>query len=257
MLALALLSLGLMFADHRFDYLSQVRYYASFVVTPVYWMADLPRTMMERMDQSLRARDTLMEENEQLRRELLMQQFELQKLAHLEAENRRLNALLNASSIVNERVVRAQLISESADPFTKKVLINKGEDEGVFVGQPVLDAFGLMGQVVEVAPYTSWVLLVTDPQHSTPIQINRNGVRAVATGTQGTLHRLELHNIPNNTDIREGDVLVTSGLGERFPVGYPVGVISEVEHNPGLPFAIVYAAPAAQLDKSRNLLLVF
>jgi rod shape-determining protein MreC len=257
LLVLVLLSLGLMFADHRSDYLSLVRYYASYIVTPVYQLAALPRLLGDSFGTQLRSRKSLMEENMRLREQLMEQSRQLQKLEHLSAENGRLNSLLKASANVDEGVMRAQLISESPDPFAKRVLINRGARDGVFLGQPVLDAFGLMGQVVEVAPYTSWVLLVSDPLHATPVQINRNGVRAVAAGTQGALHELELRNIPNTADIRVGDLLISSGLGQRFPPGYPVGEITRVVHDPGQPFALVSAKPSAQLDISRNLLLVY
>lgn len=257
MLGLALFSVALMFADQRFDYLSQVRYYASIVVTPVHWLADAPKSLADLTIQTLKTRNSLLQENASLREELFMQQYQLQKLAHLNAENRRLNDLLNASSIVDEKVVRAQLTGESPDLFSKKVLINKGSSEGVYLGQPVLDAFGLLGTVVDVGPFSSWVLLITDAQHSTPVQINRNGIRAVASGVQESLHQLVLNNIPDTADIEVGDLLVTSGLGQRFPAGYPVAVISNIIHDPGQPFAIVTAVPYAQLDKSRNLLLVF
>lgn len=256
-MGLVLLSLLLMFADNRFDYLSQVRYYASFVVTPVHWLADGPQQMSGSFTTFFKKRNDLMDDNESLREELLLQKVQLQKLGHLDAENKRLNGLLNASSIVDGIVVRAQLMGESPDPFSKKVIINKGSRDGVYVGQPVLDADGLFGQVVELEAYSSWVLLVTDPHHSTPIQINRNGVRAVASGTHDSLHQMVLNNMPDTADIEVGDVLVTSGLGQRFPVGYPVGVISSIIHDGGQPFAIVTVLPTAQLDKSRNLLLVF
>ena len=246
-----------MFADNRFDYLSQVRYYASFIVTPVHWLANWPGAVSESAGELFKNRNDLLRENESLNEQLLMQQYQLQKLAHLSSENTRLSKLLNASSIVDGDVVRAQLSGESPDPFSKKVLINKGSRDGVFVGQSVLDADGLFGQVVEIEPYSSWVLLITDSQHSTPVQVNRNGIRAVASGTKDSLHQMMLNNMPDTADIEVGDILETSGLGLRFPVGYPVGVISSIVHDPGQPFAIVTVLPTAQLDKSRNLLLVF
>lgn len=246
-----------MFADSRFDYLTQVRYYASMVVTPVQYLADLPSRITGAVGGTFRSRGEMQAELEQLRDQLLQQSFQLQKLEHLAAENNRLNELLKASSVVEEVVVRVQLTGESPDPYLKRVLINKGSLEGVFVGQPVLDADGLMGQVVEVEALSSWVLLITDPQHSTPIQIERNGVRAIASGTRDSLHMLTLNNIPNTEDIQPGDLLVTSGLGGRFPPGYPVGVVSSVIHDPGQPFAQVLAVPRAQINRSRNLGLVF
>ena len=246
-----------MFADSRFDYLSQVRFYATVVVTPIQIVADLPSRASQAIASMFKDRSDLEGENTQLREALLMQQYQLQKLDHLVAENQRLNDLLKASSIVEEIVVRAQLTGESPDPYVKKILINKGTTEGVFVGQSVLDASGLMGQVVEVEPLRSWVLLITDPQHSTPVQINRNGLRAIASGTRDSLHMLMLNNIPNTEDVQVGDDLVTSGLGGRFPAGYPVGVISSIIHDPGKPFADVLVIPTAEINRSRNLLLVF
>jgi len=246
-----------MLIDSRFDYLSRVRYYASYAVTPLHWLADTPKSISESVNNNFQSRSYLIAENQRLKDQLLTQQYELQKLGHLIAENKRLNELLNASNIVDDLVVRAQLTGESPDPFTKRVLINKGTADGVFIGQPVLDAFGLMGQVIEVEPYSSWVMLITDPQHSTPVQINRNGNRAIASGTQDSLHRLVLNNISDTFDVVEGDELVTSGFGQRFPVGYPVGVVASVVHDPGEPFAIVTVEPTAQLDRSRNVLLVF
>ena len=256
-MALALLSMIMMLADSRFSYLSQVRFYASYLVTPLHWLADTPRSISDSVNNNFQSRSYLIGENQRLKEQLLTLQFRLQKQEHLEAENQRLNELLNASSIVDERGVLAQVTGESPDPFIKRVLINKGSSDGVFVGQPVLDAYGLMGQVIEVEPFTSWVLMITDPQHSTPIQVNRNGNRAIASGTQDSLHRLVLNNISDTFDVREDDVLVTSGFGGRFPAGYPVGVVSIVVHDPGEPFATVTIEPTAQLDRSRNVLLVF
>lgn len=246
-----------MFADSRFNYLSQVRYYASMLVTPVHFIAAIPGNVSSFLLGSFQARTDLLEENAQLKEQLFLQRYQLQKLEHLKAENRRLNELLKASSDVEDLVVRAQLTGESPDPFVKRVLINKGLEDGVFVGQPVLDAEGLVGQVVEVEQLNAWVLLITDPQHKTPVQVNRNGVRATVSGTRDSLHMLTLENIPNTADIQEGDLLVTSGLGQRFPAGYPVGIVSSVIVDPGKPFAEVQARPAASIDRSRNLLLVF
>lgn len=246
-----------MFADSRFDYLSRVRYYTGVVVAPLHYVAGLPLRALDGMRGTLRSRDELAAENDALREQLLLQEYQLQKLNYLTAENERLNALLKASAIVAEEVVRVQLIGVSPDPFSKRILINKGSTEGVHVGQAVIDAFGLMGQVVEVQPQASWVLLISDPQHGTPVQINRNGIRAIAYGTRDNFHQLTLTDVPNNADIREGDELVTSGLGQRFPPGYPVGVVTSIFHDPGKPFADVIATPTAQIDRSRNLLLVF
>ncbi len=168
----------------------------------------------------------------------------------------RLRELLNSSALVNEKVEVAELIGMDPNPFTHRIIINKGERDGVVLGQPVLDARGLMGQVVELMPYTSRVLLLTDTTHSIPVQVNRNGLRAIASGT-GNPERLELRHVADTADIKEGDLLVSSGLGQRFPAGYPVATVKEVIHDSGQPFAIVRAVPTAALNRSRYLLLVF
>lgn len=246
-----------MFADSRFDYLGKVRYYTAVAVTPLHLMANLPVRIASAFGDFFEDRNALELRNAQLEEELLLLQLKLQKLDHLEAENRRLSELLKASTIVDEVAVRAQLVGESSDPFSKRLLINKGSNDGVFIGQPVVDAYGLMGQVIEVEPLVSWVLLITDPLHATPVQVNRNGLRAIAAGTPDSLHQLTLENVATSADIQVGDVLVTSGLDQHLPTGYPVGVISSIENDPGQSFATVHVKPTAEIDRSRNLLLLF
>lgn len=156
-MVLVVISLILMFADSRFGYMSQVRFYASYSVTPIHYLSEIPQSLSNQVTAILKSRSELQEENLQLQEELLLQQYQLQKIDHLTAENERLNELLNSSAIVDDIVVRAQLVSESPDPFRKQVLINKGSIHGVYDGQPVLDADGLFGQVVSIEPYYSWV----------------------------------------------------------------------------------------------------
>jgi rod shape-determining protein MreC len=136
------------------------------------------------------------------------------------------------------------------------VIINKGSEDGVYVGQPVLEANGVIGQISSVSLKTSRLLLITDSSHAVPVQVNRNGVRSIADGV-GRTDELELHHVAATTDIQNGDLLVSSGLGGRFPVGYPVARVSSVIHNPGLPFMIVRAIPTAQIDRTRHVLLLF
>jgi len=255
LLVLAVLSAVLMVVDARFTVLKPVRSQIGVIVEPVFWLGELPVTLWESATQELSSRTELMAENEKLKAERLMMERRLQKLAALTEQNVRLRELLNSAALVDDEVLATELIGIDPNPFTHRILIDKGEKDGVVLGQPVLDARGLMGQVVEVMPYSARVLLLTDTTHSIPVQVNRNGLRAIATGT-GNPERLELRHVADTADIKEGDLLVSSGLGQRFPAGYPVATVSEVVHDSGQPFAIVRAVPTASLNRSRYMLLV-
>ncbi|WP_330932709.1 rod shape-determining protein MreC [Pseudomonas sp. PGPR40] len=256
LLVLAVLSVALMVVDARFTLLKPVRSQMSLVLMQSYWITDLPQRLWQGVASQFGSRTELVAENEKLKTENLLLQGRMQKLAALTEQNVRLRELLNSSALVNEKVEVAELIGMDPNPFTHRIIINKGERDGVVLGQPVLDARGLMGQVVELMPYTSRVLLLTDTTHSIPVQVNRNGLRAIASGT-GNPERLELRHVADTADIKEGDLLVSSGLGQRFPAGYPVATVKEVIHDSGQPFAIVRAVPTAALNRSRYLLLVF
>ncbi|MGE8393014.1 rod shape-determining protein MreC [Pseudomonas sp. BIGb0427] len=256
LLVLVVLSITLMVVDARFTLLKPMRSQMGLVLMPSYLVTDLPQRVWQGVASQFGSRTELAAENEKLKTEALLLQGRLQKLAALTEQNVRLRELLNSSALVNEKVEVAELIGVDPNPFTHRILINKGERDGVVLGQPVLDARGLMGQVVELMPYTSRVLLLTDTTHSIPVQVNRNGLRAIASGT-GNPERLELRHVADTADIKEGDLLVSSGLGQRFPAGYPVATVKEVIHDSGQPFAIVRAIPTAALNRSRYLLLVF
>ncbi len=256
LLVLVVLSVALMVVDARFTLLKPVRSQMSLVLMESYWITDLPQRLWQGVASQFGSRTELVAENEKLKTENLLLQGRMQKLAALTEQNVRLRELLNSSALVNEKVEVAELIGMDPNPFTHRIIINKGERDGVVLGQPVLDARGLMGQVVELMPYTSRVLLLTDTTHSIPVQVNRNGLRAIASGT-GNPERLELRHVADTADIKVGDLLVSSGLGQRFPAGYPVATVREVVHDSGQPFAIVRAVPTAALNRSRYLLLVF
>jgi rod shape-determining protein MreC len=256
LLVFTVLSAALMVVDARFTLLQPLRAQLGLIVEPVYWAGRLPVRIWDSATQELSTRSELTAENERLKAEQLMLQRRLQKLAALTEQNVRLRELLNSAALVDDEVLATELIGIDPNPFTHRILIDKGEKDGVVMGQPVLDARGLMGQVVEVMPYTSRVLLLTDTTHSIPVQVNRNGLRAIASGT-GNPERLELRHVADTADIKEGDLLVSSGLGQRFPAGYPVAMVSEVIHDSGQPFAIVRAVPTAMLNRSRYMLLVF
>ncbi|WNO11775.1 rod shape-determining protein MreC [Teredinibacter sp. KSP-S5-2] len=223
---------------------------------PFYWVTDLADEAEDWADNRMMSRARLIQENEQLRTELLVHKRKLQQMASLAAENVRLRELLNSAESLNDRVLITELIGVSPDPMVHKVIVNRGSDHGVYKGQALLDASGLMGQVVEVGNQSAQVLLITDVTHALPVQINRNGVRLIAEGI-GDLYQLEINHISNTTDIRVGDLLVSSGLGQRFPVGYPVAEITEIIVDPGRPFVRALARPKAELNRSRHVLLVF
>lgn len=256
MLSLSAIALILVFAGQRMGWLQTVESKLSIVATPFYWVADIPAKIINWGDQNARSRKTLIRDNERLLAESQLLKAQVQKLASLEAENVRLRELLNSSAILDDSVLVAEMMGVSPDPLHHQIIINKGEKEGLYIGQPVIDALGLMGQVIDVGPLQSRVLLITDASHALPVQINRNGVRSVAEGI-GRFDELTLQHVAASTDIRVGDLLVSSGLGQRFPVGYPVAVVIEVTIDPGKPFAIVKARPSAALNRSRHVLLVF
>lgn len=256
MLLAAVIVVGLIVADLHYHKLQTARAMLDTLASPIFWIANLPTRLGEWSTTHIQSRSQLLEENERLRRENLVLQGRSQQMASLQGENVRLRKLLNSSALLRDDVLVAELIGVSPDPERLQLVLNKGERDGVFVGQPLIDADGLMGQIVEVSSGTSRALLITDVTHSVPVQVNRNGVRAIAEGT-GELGSLEVRHVSSTTDIQEGDLLVTSGLGGRFPEGYPVAVVTEVERDLGEPFARVLAVPSAALDRTRHVLLVF
>lgn len=248
--------LSLITADLRYKRMETTRSVLDMLGTPIYWLADLPLRLRDWGEVHVQSRAQMLEESERLTRENLILQGRSQQMAALQAENVRLRALLNSTAILRDDVLVAEVVGVSPDPARHRLVLNKGEKDGVFVGQPLINADGLMGQIVEVSAITSHALLITDATHSIPVQVNRNGVRAIAEGT-GSLGALEVRHVSATTDIQVGDLLVTSGLGERFPGGYPVAVVTEIERDPGKMFAHVVARPSAALDRSRHALLVF
>lgn len=251
-----MLSIVLIFASHRLHWLDDTRSVLLSIATPFYWLADLPARLGNWGGDTLVSRDTLLDENSALRAEQLVLLAKLQKLASMATENVRLRELLNSTALVQDNVLVAEIIGVSPEPLNHYVVVNKGSKDQVFIGQPVIDAYGLFGQVIEVSPYSCRVLLISDSNHAIPVQVNRNGVRAIAEGV-GLLYELELSHVPATTDIEEGDILVSSGLGGRFPVGYPVATVRSIIHDPGQPFLSVKVTPKAHLNRSRHVLMVF
>jgi len=249
-------SIALMVVDHRQSHLEGIRAILSVALSPLNVIINLPRSGGEWISETFTTRRNLMQQNQAMKKENLLLQVRQQKLDSLQAENLRLRNLLDSAFKIQDRVLIAEVISVDLDPYRHQVMINKGSNSGIFLGQPAIDASAVMGQVTHINPFSSTVLLITDASHGLPVQVNRNGLRTVALGT-GQIDRLELPHLPNNADIEVGDLLVTSGLGGRFPPGYPVAEVTAVTRNPGQPFASILAQPKARLDQARETLLVW
>ncbi len=252
----AILSVSLMVLDSRDDHLQSVRQVLSGAVQPVREAVDFPFAATEWMRLASRDRETLAIENEQLKAEQLISNVRLQRFAALEAENSRLRALMESTAKVADRVLVTEILSIDLDPLRHRVALDKGLRHGAFTGQALLDAHGVVGQITRTGPLNSEAILISDPDHAVPVEINRNGLRTIAVGT-GKPGELSLPFLPNNADIQAGDLLVTSGLGGRFPKGYPVAEVVEVERNPHEKFAVINAKPAAALNQNREVLLVW
>lgn len=255
MLALVL-ALVLIVADHRLRHLDALRSGLMVMVYPLVYAANLPASLSTKVRLRMATEAQLRDENAVLHRENLVLKGRLQQFDALEAENRRLRDLLGSSFKIGDRVLAAEILGVDLNPYRQQLMIDKGSTLGVYVGQPVLDANAVMGQVVRVDPLTATVLLITDADHILPVRVGRTGLRTLAAGT-GTINRLELPHLTNKADIQVGDELFTSGLDGRFPAGYPVARVVEVRIEPGKPFATVVAEPNARLDRAREALLVW
>lgn len=255
-LLLAGISIGLMVADHRHHYLNQMRTTMLAAAYPIQWLVDSPFRVFGWITGNFSDRARLRTENARLTTELRDANIQLQRLAALSEENRRLRALREASGGVAERNLIAEIMRVDLDPLRHRVLLNKGNRDGIYKGQAVLDAQGIFGQITQVGAYSSQAVLITDTSHAIPVRVNRNGLRTIAEGT-GNLNKLNLPFLTGEADIKVGDLLVSSGLGGIFPPGYPVAKVSRVERNPAETFATVEAQPLAKLDRDQEVLLIW
>jgi len=253
---LVTLSTLMMALDNRQHHLEGIRAGLSLLVYPLQYIVNLPVVATHWLDDSLSSRETLQEENDHLKRQQILFKARLQTLQSLKAENLRLRELLQSSKKVSDRVLIGELLSVDLEPFTRQIVINKGSSKDAYLGQPLVDAEGVMGQIVHLGPFSSTAMLITDANHAIPVQVNRNGLRAIALGT-GAPDKLDIPYLPISADIVVGDLLITSGLGGRFPSGYPVAVVTEVTKDPTLPYAVISAAPTAQLEQAREVLLLW
>ena len=251
-----LLSVLLMIADKRFGYMEHARQALGLVATPFYWLADTPTRVGGSIGEIFVSRAELLDENTRLREELMLSRQQLLLAESLTVENNRLLALQNASALLEQEVLPAEIINVSADPYSQRILINKGGRDGVFEGQAVLEANGLMGQVVQVMPFSSWVLLITDASHVTPVEVSRNGERALARGSLDSDTQIDLEFVIPTQDIEVGDILISSGMGQVYPKNYPVAEVVSVRRSSGQPYAMIRARPMAQIWSTRHVMLV-
>jgi len=255
-LVLIFISILLMYFDNRDNHLDTVRTSIGAAVYPLRVIVDAPVRFWNWIDDSTESRNAMELELARLKAERLLTKARLQKFISLEAENARLRALLDARTLVRDRARVAEIMSVDANPYSHSLVINVGTQDDVFDGQALIDADGVVGQVIEAGLMTSQAMLISDTDHALPVEVNRNGLRTIVVGT-GKIDMLELPFVVNNADIRVGDLLVTSGLGGAFPAGYPVAVVESVTRIPQEPYADVTATPAASLGQVREVMLIF
>ncbi len=253
---LILCSVVLMAFDHKQAQFKQLRSALLTVVSPLQIAMDWPVQWVTWVRANVSSQQSLIEENADLRAESLYLRARLQRILTLQDENKNLRALLQSASPIGEYFSVAKLLAVSIEPYLAQVVLDKGKQHKVYMGQPVLDAKGVMGQVVHVGALTSRVMLITDVHSAIPVQIARTGMRGIIVGN-GPRNELQLIDVPDTSDIQDGDLLLTSGLGLRYPPGYPVGTISTVSNPVGDSFMMIKVKPTAQLNKSRQVLLVW
>jgi rod shape-determining protein MreC len=255
-LVLIIISIVLMYLDHRQNHLDVIRKGIGAAVYPVQLVVDAPVRLWEWFGETTTSRNQLELELGRLQAERLLTNARLQRLTALEAENARLRTLLEARSAFRDEVRVAEIMAVDANPYEHNLIIDIGSRDGVYDGQAIVGADGVVGQVIHTGIMTAQAVLISDADHALPVEVNRNGLRTIAVGT-GEIDRLDLPFLPNNADIRAGDLLVTSGLGGAFPAGYPVAVVNSVTRIPQEPFADVTATPAAALDQVREVMLIW
>ena len=251
-----LASIVLMTVDRKMDYLETVRSHLSSVIYPIQYMVHLPVKVGDWMTESLDARQGLLDENSKLKAQNLLLKTHTHKYQSLVLENERLRGLIESPIRQGERVLVADFMAVEQDSTTRKFVLNKGSKQGVYIGQPIVDSSGVMGQVVHVSSSSSTGMMVTDNEHGIPVEVIRSGIRAIATG-ESLSREMRLDYVPPESDVREGDLLVSSGLGGHFPKGYPVGKVSQVYLHPGDNFMMIKVKPVANLAKAREVLLVW
>ncbi len=250
------LGVALMVSDHRGGVLTRVRQGVAIAVEPVWWLASLPARLIAFSDAAFSNQTRLNRENVGLQQQLLLAQARIERLQSLAQENERLRGLLAGTHGYRLAVQLAGILDIDLDPVQQRIVLDVGANQGVHVGQVVIDAGGVLGQVIAVTSTRATALLITDPDAAVPVQAMRSGLRLIAYGT-GHSDRLTVPNIPQSGDIKVGDELITSGIGGRFPAGFPVGRVATLQPDPSHAFVAANVAPAARLDRSGSVLLVW
>lgn len=251
-----LLSFALIFSDSKQNHSSAFRVFIATLISPLEFIASVPTTFFNWFDTNVTSRSELIKQLNNLQDERILLKAQAQTLVSLEAENAHLRQLLGSMERQKSRRSVAEILTVDSDPNKHLVTINKGISSGAYLGQPVLDARGVLGQIVDLSMLTSKVLLVTDASHAIPVKVLRNGVRAIAKGT-GKPNQLVLEQLPHTIDLKPGDVLITSGLGMRFPDGFPVAVVNQLNSIPGNPFASAAATTSTDLSRSGLVILLW
>jgi rod shape-determining protein MreC len=256
-LLLVVLALILVFFDRYSSSLSFIKTTCESILTPLQYLVHYPVVVVENLTANITNKLTLADENAALRAELIILQAKVQKMMALEQENIKLQGLVKAGALATkEKFLIAKILAVNVNNFNHEVLLDKGKSDGLYVGQPVLDAYGVVGQVISVGLSSSLVLLITDIKSGVPVKVARNGSRAILVGT-GDIDRLELVQIPEIFDIKKGDLLVTSDLGSRFPDGYPIGEVVNVDRVLGERSLKVGVVPTAKINQDRQILLIW
>lgn len=251
----SLLAISLMALDYRGQYVERFRTVASHLVEPMFWAIDLPFASAERIATSWRDRAETRRRISELELEVARTRARLGRLADLESENAQLRVLLETARRTDQKFIAAELASIDLDPFAHRILVRRGRRDGIRPGMPVIDSRGVLGQVDQVLVGMSQVILISDPDHALPVQVLPSGERTIAYGS-GSLDRLRLTDLPMNAQVDPGDLVVTSGIGGRFPPGLPVARIGLVQRQPGQAFATAFAAPLSAMDRNRLVLIL-
>jgi rod shape-determining protein MreC len=252
----ALISVVLMFYDRKGGWLDTARYGLQAAVYPLQLAVNSPSAAWQWMKESFATREALQAQVDQLRAQLRDQQLVTLRQAALESENATLRNLKETQPEVIEKRLIGEVISIEVSTLRQRLLINRGASSGVYKAQPVITGDGVLGQVYRLGPFSSEIILITDAEHALPVQVLRSGVRTIALGT-GHSTGLELPYVPQNYDVKVGDLLVTSGLGEVFPFGLPVARVTRVERDPAQPLAQIYAVPLARIEADREVLFIW